>query len=459
MYINTIKKHWVRLTISFILVTLMLFTAYLLFFQYSITQSKERALAIAYNETSIIKDRMNLIFARDYTLRNLIIADNGSTHSFDSICENIFNEVSECGGISIKNIAIAPDCIVEKIYPLEPNKALIGFDFTDATKAGNQEAIECYQKGELVITNPFSLVQGGTGIAGRLPVFIGEGDNSRFWGLVTITIDYDEFINAMDFNAIEESGYLYSLWYADNNGKRVVISSSDAEALAPITQSFNIANLEWNLDVAPINGWCNNYEFIIIMLVIIGFALLIFVLETTHMKIKDVNKKLEALVQIDTLSNCYSRQYAKTVLVDQKTGNWNDSSVQYSMAMIDIDYFKTVNDTYGHENGDIAIVAVAKVLMGLCEPKNGDCVIRYGGDEFIILFNNVTKEIFEEKLRCIITQVEQLRFEKTPDMQLTVSIGADMYSSKELSTFYNQLHNADEKLYLEKSYGRNRYQI
>lgn len=73
---------------------------------------------------------------------------------------------------------------MEKVYPASGNEALTGFNFMDASKPGNAEAIAAYQRGSLVITNPFDLVQGGTGLAGRLPVFLpadGERKPSGAW--------------------------------------------------------------------------------------------------------------------------------------------------------------------------------------------------------------------------------------------------------------------------------------
>lgn len=131
--------------------------------------------------------------------------------------------------------------------------------------------------------------------------------------------------------------------------------------------------------------------------------------------------------------------------------------MKYSLAMLDIDYFKRFNDKYGHEVGDRVIVAVAQVLMDNCKIINGDCVIRYGGDEFVILFNSVTRERFERKMDCILREINAIHFEDYPDIHITASMGGDYYISPEQSLYYDQIHRADEKLYQAKKMGRDCY--
>ncbi len=187
--------------------SLFLTILYVMFAEYSVKQEKERALAVVGNQTSAITNQFNVIFSRDYTLSNLMVASEGNTAYFDVVAKHLFEETERLSGIALKNIVLAPDGVVEKVYPLEGNEKLIGFNFLDPTKPGNTKALEAYEKGELVVTNPFELVQGGMGMGGRLPVYIGTGSEKTFWGLVTITLDYDEFMKAVDLESLEKSGY------------------------------------------------------------------------------------------------------------------------------------------------------------------------------------------------------------------------------------------------------------
>jgi len=451
------KKYWFRPAMVFILVFLVMSGIYILFMQRAFEQSQERALATANSEMSTIRDRFDVIFARDYAIRNIIVSDNGSMEGVDAVAEAILQETAQYSGISIKNIAIAPGGVVEKVYPLKDNEGLIGFDFMDPSREGNTEAIEAYEKNELVVTNPFSLVQGGMGMGGRLPVYIGSGDAREFWGLVTITLDYNILLESLKLDDLVKSGYYYRLWYEGEDGEPVIIAASDTEPSKPVTQNFAISNLNWNLDLAPVNGWYNIMESTVVFLAILLFAILMTAIQIDKINIRLVNAKLEKLAHLDALTSCYSRQYVNMFLVNQRTGQWYDSNLKYSMIMIDIDYFKQFNDTYGHEIGDRVIMAGAQVLLDNCQSFNGDCVIRYGGDEFIMLLNNVTHERFEQKMKGILEQIRDIHFEDIPELHITVSMGGDYYISPEKSVYYEQVHRADEKMYQAKEQGRNQY--
>ena len=85
-------------------------------------------------------------------------------------------------------------------YVEEMNK-ILGFDFLDISREGNLEAKEAYEKGGTILTNPFTLAQGGVGMAGRAPVMLTRNDKQRLWGLVTVTIDFDNLISVLKLDS------------------------------------------------------------------------------------------------------------------------------------------------------------------------------------------------------------------------------------------------------------------
>ena len=165
------KKELILPIATFLVVGIILSGLYIIVSKQAATQNRERYRYIAASQSNMIRDCIDTVLARAYTLSALVFDNDGSTAFFDRQAERIYQETKNDTGISLKNIAIAPDGVVEKVYPASGNEALTGFNFMDASKPGNAEAIAAYQRGSLVITNPFDLVQGGTGLAGRLPVF------------------------------------------------------------------------------------------------------------------------------------------------------------------------------------------------------------------------------------------------------------------------------------------------
>ena len=130
-----------------------------------------------------------------------------------------------------------------------------------------------------------------------------------------------------------------------------------------------------------------------------------------------------------------------------------------TLAIVDIDYFKNVNDTYGHQFGDVVIKRVAEIIS----TEVGNCGIagRFGGDEFLIVFYNIEDEAALRKdLRRIKKMVSETFPDKGVDGQtpLTLSIGTATFS-KDADSYDDIFMLADYCLYMAKDKGRNRYVI
>ena len=128
----------------------------------------------------------------------------------------------------------------------------------------------------------------------------------------------------------------------------------------------------------------------------------------------------------------------------------------YTLAMIDIDYFKSINDTYGHLAGDEALKVLSHYFS--TSLRDSDSVGRYGGEEFLILLPMTPLDISAKILERIREQVSQLvtRYEGV-DIQLTISIG---FSSFEMGkAVWEVVKEADQALYQAKKSGRNRIEV
>jgi diguanylate cyclase (GGDEF)-like protein len=122
--------------------------------------------------------------------------------------------------------------------------------------------------------------------------------------------------------------------------------------------------------------------------------------------------------------------------------------------MLDLDYFKMVNDTYGHDAGDTVLKALAKVLTH--SVRASDYVIRYGGEEFLILLQETNAEGAVEVAEKIRKAVEELKIQVAGGLlQKTISIGIASYPD-DSDTFWQGLKFADVALYHAKDSGRNR---
>lgn len=171
------------------------------------------------------------------------------------------------------------------------------------------------------------------------------------------------------------------------------------------------------------------------------------------------NTQLRKLARHDFLTSLYNR-YAFEEIFEQQIKLAAREQVPISLAMIDIDRFKTINDSFGHQSGDDVLLAISSQIQSLI--RESDILARFGGDEFIVLmFNTNHKEamLAAERIR---TGIEKnISVENGP---ITVSAGLSTFGEKSIagiditpSEIYKEMHLiADRALYRAKHSGRNK---
>jgi diguanylate cyclase (GGDEF)-like protein len=130
----------------------------------------------------------------------------------------------------------------------------------------------------------------------------------------------------------------------------------------------------------------------------------------------------------------------------------------YSVLMLDIDYFKKINDNYGHDGGDKVLIAIAAVLKDLT--RGVDTVARIGGEEFAILLpdtNRLGSAVMAERVRSAI-ELHNLDIDGT-SLTITVSIGIASQDAEHTDSVRDLMRIADKRLYLAKDMGRNRIAV
>jgi len=128
---------------------------------------------------------------------------------------------------------------------------------------------------------------------------------------------------------------------------------------------------------------------------------------------------------------------------------------QYAVLLIDIDYFKRINDTYGHDAGDVVLCEVSRVMAETCRAT--DVLVRWGGEEFLVICPNTSQEdalAFADRIRVSI-ELGCIGSEAGMPWNLTASVGVSQPSSLEES-YEVVIRRADAALYAAKNQGRNR---
>ena len=183
-------------------------------------------------------------------------------------------------------------------------------------------------------------------------------------------------------------------------------------------------------------------------------------LEIATKKLKHANKKLENVSYTDSLTGLYNRRYFNVVYEREiKRAKRNRSGI--SFMMLDIDFFKQYNDTYGHIEGDFALKSVAKVLKDTLK-RPGDFLFRLGGEEFGILLIDTNQEESEKLAQAICESVKgrEIKHEASKVNEfVTISIGIASCIADETLNEEILITRADEMLYKAKEAGRDGYKI
>jgi diguanylate cyclase (GGDEF)-like protein len=220
----------------------------------------------------------------------------------------------------------------------------------------------------------------------------------------------------------------------------------------------------------------------VILLVIVIFNIFIFRM------LQPLNRLIKTIIQIlsdwelSPQTNSYQKGEIETLgeffymtIIDQLTGIYNrryfDGNLKkiikshsrtnstFSLLMLDIDFFKNYNDTYGHDAGDNCLRTIA-VAIAKCITRDEDFVARYGGEEFVVVLPNtdingvnlIAKKILEKVCECRIPN-------EASDIAdyVTISIGGTTGVVKHLQSGSDYIKCADKALYESKKNGRNKY--
>ncbi len=155
----------------------------------------------------------------------------------------------------------------------------------------------------------------------------------------------------------------------------------------------------------------------------------------------------------DTLTNAYSRSYVMEVLGKRLTELQRDSSKQMAVALLDLDKFKNVNDTYGHQAGDQVLISLSETVISCIRQQ--DIFGRYGGEEFLLILVEMNRDKAFDLAERIRTTIASKTFTAGKhEIKLTVSIGLSV--AHQGDTKEAIVERADKALYQAKSSGRNK---
>ena len=403
---------------------------------------RERAEFIAES----VADRIEAeIQRRDYITRMLEIEVSGSKdgitpEKFAITADEVFNDYMD-----IVDITLAPGGIVSYKYPLDNGIA----EREDLFSDGVDGIYADYSKmsGLGIIMAPVTLSDGSYGIILRRPIYMGEVSEENFWGFASVKLNLSSFLSDVNIRALVDGGYEYKL-LGDNpitGENRMIMEYSEKELASPVSSMINtVGGGYWTLLISPTSSWMNLYEIIGALAIAVVISVLAALAAAAYVSMKAYSKELEVLSYRDALTNINNnRSY------QEHMEELSKKKLPYGLIFMDLNDFKQVNDTYGHEAGDTLLNIVAKRLQNSIREK--DKAFRIGGDEFVVVIHGTHDKQFYEGV------IERMRHNVARDVTLNngiilkVSISAGFARCPEDGAkFEDVVKKADDAMYHNK---------
>lgn len=338
--------------------------------------------AVIYADT--VYEQINVGVQATVALEQVLLND-GEISDFDLLAKNLMQN-------SFSSMQLAPGGVVTKIYPLEGNED--GFIDLINDEVRRPYAEYAIQHDKVVIQGPFDLKQGGKGIAVRNPVFVTDESGERtFWGFTICIIKVPDIFEEW-LLSLKEFGYNYTLSCKNftDETKNDVVASSGGDMNSPISREFSIGARTWSLAVEPVEGWKVNSTVWVFFAWGITLTIALTVLSVFVIIVEKERRRFRGQAHTDGLTGLFNRIGFSTAFQKYVLDNPEEHCV---CIMMDLDDFKFINDLYGHDVGDAALVSLASAIR-----KNfphGSISARSGGDEFLVVLKN-TDKVTAEKL-------------------------------------------------------------
>ncbi|MCR5556132.1 MAG: sensor domain-containing diguanylate cyclase [Butyrivibrio sp.] len=424
--------------ITFIVTLAITITLAVVYLTVTSNSRKEKASFIAQSVAERIEAEIDI---REFITRVFEITISGkkaiiTDEEFDKLASELFDDY-----LDVIDISLAPNGIVAEVYPKDSGLEK-GMDFF-MDELGGLYADYSKLSQVPVIISPTSLVDGTYGCIIRRPIIL---DNDTFWGFASITLNLNAFLGDVDIAALSEEGYDYKL-ISNNiltNENSIIDKSAENELIAPVQAMLStVGGGIWYLDIAPKNGWLQLYEILAAFAIALIISVLAAMFMYAYMSMQANAKELEVLSYRDALTNLYNpRSY------QEHMEELTKKKLPYGLVFMDLNDFKKVNDTYGHETGDALLNITAKRLKNSIREK--DRAFRIGGDEFVVVLHGAHDKKFYEGVMDRMRQ-SVAREVTIGDIKLNVSISAGFARCPEDGTkLEDVVKKADEAMYNNK---------
>ncbi|MBN1646931.1 MAG: diguanylate cyclase [Spirochaetales bacterium] len=351
----------------------------------------------------------------------------------------------------IRNIEIIRDASVIWTYPPEHNTSASGKDLF-GIKDQSRTVLRVKNERAKAFEGPVDLVQGGTGYIIRIPLL----KEKVYWGMARMVIKAKSFIEFMDSITAEA---MLDVLIQDENTEDPVMYG-DISILDREPHSMDLRNDfgSWTLYYVSREGGTSDGSTNLLLFLIAGGILVLALTYIAYSNVRNMdeirnrNAALSEKASTDRLTGLYNRSMLESFIAGEID---RADRYQYplSMLMFDLDHFKMINDTYGHDTGDRVLAEIARTSRD--NIRKSDFFARWGGEEFILVMPRThmgDSARVAEKLRSVLAALDH-----EAAGQVTVSIGMAQRLKNEY--WGGWFRRVDKALYKAKKDGRNRIAI
>ncbi len=426
-----------------IFISLLLASCLFTYYVYTdISKQQEERVQIVLNlYAERIRNAFNDFIYITNIFRNLVLAYNGALPKevFQAAAGAVYNENY------FISINYMPNGIITDMFPPQLQELFRG-ENVFISENTSSDAYIAKKNQATTLAGPYQLsaLNNTLAIAVRTPVFLEKNDTTFFWGFITSLLHPQTILKRLvEINELEKLGYEISLQSYDYTKKPLrLFQTTDFSEKKAHVKIIEIGKDEWKFFVYRSEDKTILYKnTLTVFLICMTFSFIIYcLLKNITLRYTRVREQ----VYKDPLTKLYNRK----IIEEYMQPEWKSYKDTFTVFYLDLNNFKPVNDTYGHDMGDKLLIAFAGRMKAIF--KEGTILARIGGDEFVAVVNDLPSENAVDSILKRITDIAERKFHlDNVEINISTSIGYAMYP-KDGAVMKDILESADKKMYADK---------
>ncbi len=403
--------------------------------------------SIARSQRDNLRNQLLRLVFKVETLSALVLDSQGRIEEFERVAAALRDDST------IQAFALAPGGTINTVFPVSPaNNMLIGQNML-AGGLGCNEVLTARHVSRLTLTGPVELPCGTSALVGRLSLYINDSQgDAQYWGTAAIFLRFPDVLSVTDLYLLDNMHIPFGIWRGDKTKDATALIAGSLESASgalAVEMPLNILNTKATIRLVSDEVWYQSLESWLYVGMSVLLSLFLSTLVQRNYDFTEIRKYLEAIAYRDPLTGALNRRGLFEDLQKRVDASKED---KFSLYYIDLNKFKAINDTYGHEAGDRVLQLFTEVVRS--HAPLAHVLGRIGGDEFVLLLRGAPD--FQRDYAAIEAMLKDLAL-GLPELNIpgpiTFSMGRAVYPD-DAQTADGLLCHADTAMYIEKEHAR-----